>query len=39
MAKDIFSKCVIKVAEKDVAIAEISAEEKFGDCREKFKPF
>lgn len=40
MAKDIFSICVIKVAKKDVDIAEISAEEKkFEDCRGKIKPF
>lgn len=40
MAKDIFSICAIKVAEKDVVIAEISADEKkFGDYREKVKPF
>ena len=40
MAKDIFSICAIKVAKKDVAIAEISAEEKkFEDCRGKVKPF
>lgn len=40
MAKDIFSICTIKVAKKDVDIAEISAEEKkFEDCRGKVKPF
>ena len=40
MAKDIFSICAIKVAKKDVDIAEISAEEKkFEDCRGKVKPF
>lgn len=40
MAKDIFSICDIKVTEKDVAISEISAEEKkFEDCRGKVKPF
>lgn len=39
MVKSIFSICAIKVAEKDVAIAEISAEKGFEDCREKVKPF
>lgn len=40
MAKDIFSICAIKVAKKDVDIAEIFAEEKkFEDCRGKVKPF